>query len=128
MSENNAEEKEILEQQVLNEEVSEETGEEAVEESVNEELETEELQEHAGENKGSFIKSLSAVIIDEAIIGIISVALLYIADALLKYAGYAITQRVSMLFIIFVVVSVIYTSISESTKSGKTIGKKFLND
>lgn len=126
MSENNADEKEILGEQVNNEEVMEKTNEIAIEETVTEE-DNEVIQEQPDVKKIPFLNSLSAVISDEAIIGIISLVLLYLGDFLLKYAGYAITQKVSMLFIIFVVVSVLYTSISEATKSGKTLGKKFFN-
>jgi hypothetical protein len=118
MSENNVEEKEILEEQIINEE--------AIEESV---METEETEEQGGivEPKGSFIKNFSAIIVDEVIIGIISIILLYIFDALLKSGGYSISQKSSMLFLIFVVVSILYTSIMETVKAGKTVGKKLLN-
>lgn len=131
MSENNADEKEILEEQTNTEEeieeVSEAESEEAIEESVNETEKMEDTQEQTAANKISFINSLCAVILDEAIAGILSIALLYIADAVLKYAGYAITERPSMLLIIFIVVSVLYTSITETALNGKTFGKKFFN-
>jgi hypothetical protein len=116
MSENNVEEKEILEEQVINEE--------AVEKRISE---TEEIQGGVVETKGSFIKNFSAVILDEAIIGIISIIILYIFEALLKLGGYSISQKSTMLFLIFVVVSILYTSIMETAKAGKTVGKKLLN-
>jgi hypothetical protein len=119
MSENNVEEKEILEEQVINEE--------AVEERISETEETEEIQGGVVEPKVSFIKNLSAIIVDEVVIGIISIILLYIFDALLKLGGYSISQKSSMLFLIFVVVSILYTSIMETAKAGKTVGKKLLN-
>lgn len=129
MSENNADEKEILEEQITSEEeleeVNEADSEAVIEESINETEEIEDIQEQTVANRVSFINSLSAVILDEAIVGIVSVALLYITDAVLKAAGYAITERPSMLFIIFVVVSVLYTSITEAVQNGKTLGKKF---
>jgi uncharacterized RDD family membrane protein YckC len=115
VSENNVEEKEILEEQVTNEE------------SINVTEETEEVQVGLGQPKVSFIKSLSAVIVDEVIIGIISVILLYILEALLKLSGYSISQKSSMMLLIFVVVSIFYTSIIETVKGGKTVGKKLLN-
>ena len=46
------------------------------------------------------------------------------ADAILKLAGYAITQKFQMAFIIFMVVMVLYMSIMESGKTSTTIGKK----
>jgi uncharacterized RDD family membrane protein YckC len=104
MSDNNIEEKEILEEQVINEE--------AFEESVNE---------------VSFAKRLGASIVDEVSKLILSIALLYIFEGLLKLAGYYISQKFTMLFIIFIVVSILYTSIMENIKDGKTIGKKLMN-
>lgn len=107
MSENN-----ILENELL-EEKSE--GEAAVE--------TVELHNEEITSKPSFIQTLLANIVDEAIIGIISIILLYLLDALLKVSGYAVSQRTGMLLIIFVLVSVIYRSIAEKLMFGNTIGK-----
>jgi uncharacterized RDD family membrane protein YckC len=97
MSENNVQENEILEEQV---EIS--------------------------KPKASFIKSLSAIIVDEVIIGIISIIVLFVFEALLKLGGYFISQKISITFLIFVVVSILYTSIMETKKNGNTIGKKLL--
>jgi uncharacterized RDD family membrane protein YckC len=44
----------------------------------------------------------------------------------LKIGGYLISQKISMLFIIFVLVSIIYNSVMEATKNGRTLGKKLL--
>jgi hypothetical protein len=119
MSENNVEEKEVFKEQVINEE--------AIEESINETEGAEEVQEGIVEPKVSFIKNFSAIIVDEVIIGIISIIILYIFEALLKLGGYSISQKSSMLFLIFVVVSIFYTSIMETVKAGKTAGKKLLS-
>ena len=110
MSENNVEEKEILE-----------------EKEINEADEIEEVQKEIGEPKVSFIKSLSAIALDEVLIGIISILLFYIFEALLRLGGYFISQKINMIFVLFVVVSILYTSIMEASKAGKTIGKKLLN-
>lgn len=132
MSENNIEKEEIKEEQLESEEavevsVNEEQleGEEAVEAIVNDEQETE-VKSETKKSRVSFLKSFSAVIVDEVIIGIISVIVLYIFDALLKLGGYFVAQRVGMLLLIFVVVSVLYTSIMEAGKQGKTVGKRLL--
>lgn len=119
MSENNVEEKEILEEKVINEE--------AIEKSISETEEAEEVQGRIVEPKVSFIKNFSAILVDEVIIGIISIIILYIFEALLKLGGYSISQKSSMLFLLFVVVSIFYTSIMETAKAGKTVGKKLLN-
>lgn len=73
--------------------------------------------------KKSFFRNLIAAIVDEAIIGIISVVLLYLGDFILRAAGYFISGKISMLLIIFVVVSILYPAIMESTKKGNTIGR-----
>lgn len=113
MSENNFEDKEVLEEQLIDEEAVEET-------EVLEEVEI-------SDSKGSFIKSLCAVITDEAIIGIVSIILLYIFEGLLKINGYFVTQKISFTFILFVLVSIIYNSVMENIKDGKTVGKKLFN-
>jgi hypothetical protein len=119
MSENNVEEKEILEEQIVDEE--------AAEVSINETVDTETVQEGSGEPKASFIKNFCAVVVDELIIGLISVIALYIFDGLLSLGGYFVAQKFGIMFIIFVVVSILYTSIMETGKGGKTFGKKLLN-
>lgn len=117
MSENNIEQKETAEEQITSEEAVEVS--ENVEMSVNEEVvET--------EAKDSFAKRLGAVIVDQAVIGVISVVLLFIFDAILKAAGYAVAQKGSMLLIFFIATSILYTSIVETAKSGKTIGKQMM--
>ncbi|GLC32271.1 RDD family protein [Clostridium omnivorum] len=73
--------------------------------------------------KKSFFRNLIAAIVDEAVIGIISVVLLYLGDFILRAAGYFISGKISMLLIIFVVVSILYPAIMESTKKGNTIGR-----
>jgi uncharacterized RDD family membrane protein YckC len=116
MSDNNIEEKEILEEEAIEEET-------AVE-SVS--LESE-AQEELHKPKVSFIKSLSAAVLDSVIVGIISIVVFYIFDVLLKLGGYYVAQKISMIFLLFVVVSILYTSIMEAQKNGITFGKKLLN-
>src|SRR5690348_1212519 len=91
MSENNFEEQEILEEQDINEEAAEENLNEV--EAIEEEAE--EIEEET-ETKPSFLKKLGLVIVDEALIGLISVALLYLGEAILKLFGYFISQKISM--------------------------------
>ncbi|MGH4125821.1 MAG: RDD family protein [Clostridium sp.] len=74
--------------------------------------------------KPNFIDTLKANLIDLVIIGGISAVGVFLADAILKLAGYFITQKFQMGFIIFMVVMVLYMSIMESGKKSATIGKK----
>ncbi|ERI90900.1 hypothetical protein HMPREF1982_03635 [Clostridiales bacterium oral taxon 876 str. F0540] len=120
MTDNNIEEKDILEEEEVNEESIEANDNEL--ESIEES--TEESKNDSSKTGVSFIKSFCAAIIDNASVGVIAVILLYAFDFLLGLAGYGVSQKMSMLFIIFVIVSIFYYSICESSKSGKTIGKK----
>jgi uncharacterized RDD family membrane protein YckC len=97
------------------------------EQTINEEKEMKEVLGGADEPKVSYIKSLSAIIVDEVIIGIISIILFYIFEALLRLGGYFISQKISMIFVLFVVVSILYISFMEASKAGKTLGKKLIN-
>ena len=74
--------------------------------------------------KPNFMDTFKASIIDLVIIGGISAIGVYVADAVLRMAGYAITQKFQMTFIIFMVVMVLYMSIMECGKKSATIGKK----
>jgi len=74
--------------------------------------------------KPKFLDTFKANFIDLVVIGGISVVTVYVADALLKLAGYAISQKFQMTFIIFMVVMVFYMSIMESGKKSSTLGKK----
>ena len=74
--------------------------------------------------KPNFLDTFKANLIDLVIIGGISAVGVFVADAVLKLAGYSITQKFQMGFIIFMVVMVLYMSIMESGKKSTTIGKK----
>jgi hypothetical protein len=74
--------------------------------------------------KPNFIDTFKANFIDVVVVGAISAAAVFAADAILKLAGYAISQKFQMAFVIFMVVMVMYMSIMESGKKSTTIGKK----
>lgn len=74
--------------------------------------------------KPTFFDAFKASIIDLVVIGVVSTVGVFAADAVLRLAGFAITQKFEMLFIIFMVVMVLYMSIMESGKKSATIGKK----
>ncbi|MBU3181952.1 RDD family protein [Clostridium psychrophilum] len=83
--------------------------------------------ENPKENKvirPSFVDTFKANIIDLIVIGAVSTIVVFVADAILKLTGYAITQKFQMIFIIFMIIMVLYMSIMESGKSSATIGKK----
>ena len=87
----------------------------------------EELMESNNNNNGikpRFIDAFKASLIDIILVGAVSTAGVYLADVLLKLAGFSIAQKFQMSFIVFMVVMLLYMSIMESSKKSATIGKK----
>lgn len=112
--------------EVENENISEV---EKVEENPVVDVETENNEIEAVEkdnSKISFKDTFSAAIVDLAVTAAGSVVGLFLIDAILRVtAGFYIKEKVSFSVIIFVIVSLLYTSIMESSK-GETIGKRLL--
>lgn len=71
-----------------------------------------------------FIKRLLAATIDQIVAIAFVLLLLLIFDFLLKLVGFYIAQRQPMFLVIYVITSILYSTICESTKLGRTIGKK----
>lgn len=102
--------------------------EENIVKTENEEMkiENESMESFAYEEKEkiTFIDIFKANLIDIVSTGIISIAALYIFDILLRLtAGYYVKERIQMLFIFYLISSLLYTSIMEN-KSADTIGKR----
>jgi hypothetical protein len=74
--------------------------------------------------KHTFLDTFKASLIDLVVIGGISTIGVFVADSVLRLAGYAITQKFQMSFVIFMIVMVLYMSIMESGKMSATLGKK----
>ncbi|WP_298839552.1 RDD family protein [Clostridium sp.] len=72
----------------------------------------------------AFLNTFMASIIDLIVIGVISTVIVFLADAVLRISGYALTQKFGMIFVAFMVVMVLYMSIMESGKMSATLGKK----
>lgn len=94
---------------------------ETVEEDNNIE-ENEEVKEDSKVVK--FIKRLLAATIDQIVAIALALLLLLVFDFLLKFVGFYIAERQPMFLIIYVITNILYTPICESTKLGRTIGKK----
>lgn len=94
------------------------------EEETNEETTTEGIVT----KKSGFFPRLIAAFIDQTISIGLAVGLLYLFDAIirLKFIGYFVSDRTSVFFIIYVIVNVLYPSITESTKLNGTFGKWLL--
>ena len=73
--------------------------------------------------KPNFFASFAAIISDGIIIAVLSYLLLYVVDFILRRtAGVYVTEKSQMLFLLYVIVSLIYVSVLESTL-GFTVGK-----
>ena len=73
--------------------------------------------------KPSFFASCAATVSDAIIIAVVAYVLLYVVDFILRQTiGLYIVEKNQMLFLLYVVVSLLYVSILES-KLGFTVGK-----
>ena len=93
-------------------------------ESVNEEISYSENLNEEKSVKPSFMDTLKANLLDLIVIGGISTIIVFISDVVLKFAGYTISEKFQMSFVIFMVIMVLYMSIMESGKNNATLGKK----
>lgn len=75
---------------------------------------------------GSFFKSLLAAIVDQVICVGSSIILLYIINMVMPVFGYRLVDKLTMLLIIYLVLSTLYAPILESTKLKNTLGKSLL--
>lgn len=73
-----------------------------------------------------FLKRFEAVVIDQIFTGAVAYILLLVFDIAIRFGlGYYVENMVGMYLIFFIVCSIIYPLIIESTKLGSTIGRKF---
>ncbi|WP_291648787.1 RDD family protein [Clostridium sp.] len=71
-----------------------------------------------------FIKRLLAATIDQIVAIALALLLLLVFDLILRFVGLYIAERQPMFLIIYVITNILYSTICESTKLGRTIGKK----
>ena len=111
---------------VTNEEVNEEVVEnDNLDQNVIEEMLTvEEVQEDSKTIK--FLKRILASVADQIIAVALSLISIVLFDLILRLFGLYIADRQPMFLIIYVIVNILYSPICESTKLGKTIGKKVI--
>lgn len=117
---NNEEEKvvvEDLENNIENTNIVDDFTEEAV-------ATTEEVVEVKEVKKPGVMAHLGSNIIDQCICLIISMALVFAVAFILPFAGYRVANTAMVMVAVYIVVNILYTTIMESSKSGKTFGKK----
>lgn len=113
---NNEEAREIL---LDNETKSVELNEENInKESVN---------ENENSRNFKFATAIGRSVIDTIVVTAISYIIFLIVEGIMKSAGYQIVSiyRFAFFFILYIVTSILYSSVSLSSKSGKTVGEKF---
>ena len=107
---------------VINEEVVENDN---LDQNVIEEMLTvEEVQEDSKTIK--FLKRILASVADQIIAVALSLVSIILFDLILRLFGLYIADRQPIFLIIYVIVNILYSPICESTKLGKTIGKKVI--
>lgn len=73
-----------------------------------------------------FLKRILASVADQIIAIALSLASIVLFDLILRLFGLYIADRQPIFLIIYVIVNILYSPICESTKLGKTIGKKVI--
>lgn len=137
---NNEEEKVVKEEgenNVLNNDIEEvENKVDNIDETITEETEvTEEVSKDVVEEeissvpmeatkKRSFIAILGANIIDQCICILAAMVLVLIITFVLPFMGYRVANSAMIILIVYIVVNILYTTILQGTKSGKTLGGK----
>ena len=91
---------------------------------IEEMLTVEEVQEDSKIVK--FLKRILASVADQIIAVALSLVSIILFDLILRLFGLYIADRQPMFLIIYVIVNILYSPICESTKLGKTIGKKVI--
>ena len=91
---------------------------------IEEMLTVEEVQEDSKTIK--FLKRILASVADQIIAVALSLVSIILFDLILRLFGLYIADRQPIFLIIYVIVNILYSPICESTKLGKTIGKKVI--
>jgi uncharacterized RDD family membrane protein YckC len=67
--------------------------------------------------------ALIANIVDQIIIAVIAIVMVYVVDFIMQFAGYYISEKLQMFLIFYIVCNLIYTPLFESSKKLGTPGK-----
>lgn len=76
-------------------------------------------------NKVSFLNSGKANLIDMFIVLILSTAVLFFGDILLRFTlGMYVSDLKGMLLILIIIVTIVYNTIMQGSKEGATLGQR----
>lgn len=78
------------------------------------------------EEENGILRMLVAQVIDQIIIILISLMIVFIFAAALSFAGYYIISVASVLLIAYVIINILYRPIMKASPLGETLGGKLI--
>lgn len=78
------------------------------------------------EEENGILRMLVAQVIDQIIIILISLMIVFIFAATLSFAGYYIISVASVLLIAYVIINILYRPIMKASPLGETLGGKLI--
>lgn len=78
------------------------------------------------EEENGLLRMLVAQVIDQIIIILISLMIVFIFAAILSFAGYYIISVASVLLIAYVIINILYRPIMKVSPLGETLGGKLI--
>lgn len=78
------------------------------------------------EEENGLLWMLVAQVIDQIIIILISLMIVFIFAAILSFAGYYIISVASVLLIAYVIINILYRPIMKASPLGETLGEKLI--
>ncbi|CUO02124.1 MAG: hypothetical protein SO136_00395 [Sarcina ventriculi] len=78
------------------------------------------------EEENGLLRMLVAQVIDQIIIILISLMIVFIFAAILSFAGYYIISVASVLLIAYVIINILYRPIMKASPLGETLGGKLI--
>ena len=75
------------------------------------------------EEENGLLRMLVAQVIDQIIIILISLMIVFIFAAILSFAGYYIISVASVLLIAYVIINILYRPIMKASPLGETLGR-----
>ena len=78
------------------------------------------------EEENGLLRMLVAQVIDQIIIILISLMIVFIFAAVLSFAGYYIISVASVLLIAYIIINILYRPIMKASPLGETLGGKLI--
>ncbi len=78
------------------------------------------------EEENGLLRMLVAQVIDQIIIILISLMIIFIFAAILSFAGYYIISVASVLLIAYIIINILYRPIMKASPLGETLGGKLI--